>query len=78
MPRSRLANLLVATAVGILFLAGLIIHGVAGAVLLLAVAIGLGYLSLHAWSAIHPRGRAARVAVLAAVVAVAIAKVVTR
>jgi len=77
-PRSRLANLLVATAVGILFLAGLIIHGVAGAVLLLAVAIGLGYLSLHAWPAIHPRGRAARVAVLAAVVAVAIAKVVTR
>jgi hypothetical protein len=77
-PRSRLANLLVATAVGILFLVGLFIHGVGGAVLLLAVAIVLGYLSLHAWSAIHPRGRRVRILVLAVIVAIAVVKLATR
>jgi hypothetical protein len=76
--RSRLANLLVATAAGILFLVGLFVHGVVGAVLLLAVVIFLGYLSSRAWPAIHPRGRGVRVIVLGAVVAVAVVKIVTR
>ena len=74
MPRSRLANVVVAIVVGALFVVGLFTQGVVGGVLLLAVAIFLGYLSSHAWSAIHPRGRVVRLVVLAAVVAVAVVK----
>ena len=77
-PRSRLANLLVAIAVGGVFLAGLFTHGAVGAVLLIAVAAFLGYVSSQTWSALHPRGRSARLAVLAAVVAVAVVKIATR
>ena len=72
--RSRLANLLAATGVGAVFLAGLFIHGVVGAVLLFAVAAFLGYLSSQAWSAIHPRARRLRLVVLAVIVAVAVLK----
>ena len=74
MPRSRLANLLVAIVVGALFLAGLFIHGAVGGLLLLVVAAFLGYLSAHTWSTVHPRGRGARILVVAVVVAVAVAK----
>lgn len=78
MPRSRLANLLVAAAVGAIFVAGLFIHGVVGAVLLLAVALLLGYLTSQTWPTLHPRGRNARLLVLAVVVVVAVVKLVTR
>ena len=77
MPRSRLANLLVAIAVGAIFLAGLFIHGVVGAVLLLSVAVFLAYLSSQAWPVIHPRGRVARILLLVLVVAVAVVKLAT-
>ena len=78
MPRTRIANLLVATAVGVLFLVGLFVHGLVGAVLLLAVALVLGYLTSQTWPALHPRGRRARLLVLAVIVVVAIVKIVTR
>ena len=78
MPRTRIANLLVATAVGVLFLVGLVVHGLVGAVLLLAVALFLGYLTSQTWRALHPRGRNARLLVIAVIVVVAVVKIVTR
>ena len=81
MPRNalgnRLAGLLAAIGVGAVFVAGLFVHGVVGAVLLIAVAVVLGYLSSQAWSSLHPRGRRFRLVVLVAVVAAAVVKIAT-
>lgn len=74
-PLARLLRLLVAAAVGGLFLAGLFLHGVVAGVILLAVALGLAALSSRTWSGLHPRGRAARVLVLVLIVAVAAVKI---
>ena len=74
MRRSRLANLLVAAAAGVAFLAGLVIAGTTGAVLLLAVAAILVVLSTAAWSHIPPRGRRVRVLIVAVVVLIAVVK----
>lgn len=74
MRRSRLANLLVATAAALVFLAGLLITGTVGAVLLLAVAAFLVVLSSAAWSSIPARGRHVRVVVVAVVVLIAVIK----
>jgi hypothetical protein len=74
MPRSRLANLLVALAVGALFLAALFAHGATAAVLLLVVAVFLGYLSWHAREAIPSRGRLARVVIVVVILVIAAAK----
>lgn len=77
MPRSRLANLAVAAAIGALFLVGLFTHGVVAAVVLLVVAALLALLTSQAWPAIPGRGRGVRVIVFALVVVVAIVKLVS-
>lgn len=74
---SRLANLLVATAVGVTFLAGLFVSGLLGGILLLAVAVFLGILSTSAWSAIPTRGQPVRVLVVAVVLLIAVFKLAT-
>ena len=74
---SRLANLLVAIAAGVVFLAGLLISGVKGAILLLAVAAFLIMLSSAAWSSIHARGRRTRIAIIGLVLLVAVLKLAT-
>ena len=76
--RSRLVNLIAAIAAGLVFLAGLIVSGVAGAVLLVAVAALLIVLSSSAWPSIPSRGRVVRVVIVAAVLAIAVIKIATR
>jgi hypothetical protein len=75
-PPSRLAHLLVAIVAGLVFLAGLLISGALGAVLLFAVAAFLVVLSFAAWSSIPPRGRRTRALIVALVVMVAVIKLV--
>jgi hypothetical protein len=70
--RSRPITLLVAGAVGALFIAGLFVHGHVGAVLLLAVAVVLVTLSAAAWPSIPERGRRVRIGVVAVVVVLAV------
>ena len=77
MPRNRLLTLLVAVAVGAVFLAGLFVHAVGGAVLLIVVAVFLGYLSSRTWPALHARARLLRLVVLAAVAVFAMVKIST-
>jgi len=72
MPRSRLANVLVAGGAGAFFVAGLFAHGALGAVLLVAVAAFLVLLSASAWPTIPSRGRRLRVLVVVAVLVVAV------
>lgn len=74
MRRSRLVTLLVAVAAGVVFLAGLLISGAVGAVLLLAVAAILVVLSAAAWPRIPSRGRGVRVLVVVAVLVIAMLK----
>ena len=74
MLRSRLVNLAVALVTGAVFLAGLLLSGALGAVLLLAVAAFLVVLSASAWPGIPSRGRAVRVIVIAAVLLLALVK----
>jgi hypothetical protein len=74
MHRSRLANLLVATGTGVVFLAGLLTSGVLAAVLLLAVAAFLILLSSAAWSRLAARGRGTRVLIVAVVLLIAVIK----
>jgi hypothetical protein len=75
MPRSRLANLLVAAGAGVVFAVGLFTHGALAAVLLLAVAAFLVVLSAAAWASVPARGRRLRVAVVIVVLVVAVLKV---
>jgi hypothetical protein len=63
--------MLVAIVVGVVFLAGLLLSGALGAVLLLVVAALLVALSAAAWPTILSRGRGVRVIVVAAVLLVA-------
>ena len=74
---SRLANLLVATAAGVAFLAGLLISGAKGAILLLAVAAFLILLSSAAWSSIPVRGRRMRIVIVGVVLLIAVLKLAT-
>lgn len=74
MRASRLANLLVALVAGVAFLAGLLLSGALGAVLLLAVAAFLVVLSAAAWPSIPSRGRTMRVVVVVAVLVIALLK----
>jgi hypothetical protein len=75
---SRPVTLFVAAVVGALFLAGLAVHGFVGGVMLAVVAGGLVILSAAAWQHIPSRGRAFRVAIVIAVTALAVAKLVDR
>jgi hypothetical protein len=74
MPRSRLANLLVAVGAGAVFVAGLFADGVLGALLLVAVAGFLVLLSASAWPTIPGRGRRVRVLVVLLVLVAAAVK----
>jgi hypothetical protein len=78
MRRSRIANVLVATVIGVVFLAGLLTSGVLAAVLLVAVAAFCVVLSATAWETVPPRGRRVRVLIVAVVLALAIVKIATR
>lgn len=72
MLRSRPVTLLVAGAIGALFLAGLLVHGHVGAILLLAVAVVLVTVSAAVWPALPERGRRLRIAVVVLVVVLAV------
>lgn len=74
MLRSPAVVLLAAFAVGALFVAGLVVSGVTGALLLLVVAAVLAALSVQTWPTVRPQGRPVRVLVIAVVAAVAVTK----
>ena len=78
MRRSHIANLVVAIVAGVAFLAGLLISGVPGALLLLGVAAFLIVLTSAAWTNIPARGRRARILIVAVVILVAVVKLATR
>jgi Family of unknown function (DUF6703) len=73
---ARTRNLLAAAVVGGTFVAGLFLHGVAGAVLLIVVAAVLALLTGATWGHIPSNGRPLRVLIIAAVIAVAVLKLV--
>jgi hypothetical protein len=66
--------ILLLAAVGIVFIAGLAIHGPVGGVLLLLVAATLVLFSARVWRHVRREGRPLRVVVLAAVIGLAVAK----
>jgi len=72
--RSRLTTLLVAAAVGALFVAGLAVHGVIGGLLLALVAVVLVALSTATWQHLPQSGRVARGLVILLVGGLAAAK----
>lgn len=74
MRRSRLVNVAVAIVIGVVFLAGLLLSGALGAVLLLAVVACLGVLSAAAWPNVPSRGRGVRIVVLGVVLVIAVTK----
>jgi hypothetical protein len=74
---SRPVTLLVAIGVGAAFDVGLLLDGIVGAVVLLAVAALLGALTAAAWEHVPPRGRPLRLAVLGLVTAIAVVKLVS-
>ncbi|HEY5359454.1 MAG TPA: DUF6703 family protein [Streptosporangiaceae bacterium] len=51
----------------VLLIAGLAVHGIAGALALCGVALVLGWLALVSWPRLSPAGRLARILVLALV-----------
>ena len=69
----RLRNLLGAAVVGALFLAGLIIHGALGGVLLLLTAVVLAILTSAVWHRMRGRDRAMRVGIILMIVAIGVA-----
>ena len=66
--------LLLVAAVGLVFLAGLVIHGVVGGVLLLLVAATLLLFTSGAWSRVRREGKLPRILIIALVLALAVAK----
>jgi hypothetical protein len=71
---SRPVTLLLAAGVGALFVAGLAVDGVTGAVLLMLVLAGMVALSAAAWERIPSRGRAARIVLALAVAGLVVLK----
>lgn len=74
---SRPVTLLLAAAVGALFVTGLVVEGTLGALLLAAVLAAMIALSVATWDRIPPRGRAARVIIVLAVAGLVILKLTT-
>jgi hypothetical protein len=70
----RLNPTLVFLAVAVVVFAGLLLPGVVGAAVLLALAAGAGWLLSRTWPVVPAPGRAARLAILLMVVVVAIYK----
>jgi hypothetical protein len=73
-PLRRGNALLLVAAVGVVFLVGLVIHGVVGGALLLLVAATLVLFSAGAWARVRREGRLPRILIIAAVTALAVAK----
>ena len=73
-PYTRRTALLVVLGVGVGFLAGLVVHGVVGGILLLAVAATLAWFSRAAWTHVRREGHVPRLLIVAVVVALAVAK----
>lgn len=74
---SRPVTLLLAAAVGALFVAGLAVDGGAGALLLLVVLAALVGLSWATWQRVPPRGRAARGVIVLALAGLVVLKLTT-
>ena len=70
--------LLLVAAVGIVFLVGLVVHGVVGGVLLLLVAATLLLFSTAAWPRVRREGKLPRFLIVAVVLALAVAKLAGR
>ena len=70
--------LLLVAAVGLVFLAGLVIHGVVGGVLLLLVAATLLLFTSGAWSRVRREGKLPRILIIALVLALAVAKLLRK
>ena len=66
--------LLLVAAVGVVFLVGLVIHGVVGGVLLLLVAATLVLFSTGAWPHVRREGKLPRILIVVAVLALAAVK----
>jgi hypothetical protein len=73
----RLAVLLVAAATGAVFAIGLFVHGWVGAILLLLTDAVLIALTRVTWARLRPQGRPMRLAVIAVIAGIAVAKVVS-
>ena len=69
-------TLLAALGVGVVFVVGLLVEGIAGALIVLAVAAVLVLLTAAAWSHLPERGRPMRVVVVALVVLIAVVKLI--
>ena len=70
--------LLLVAAVGLVFLAGLVIHGVVGGVLLLLVAATLLLFTSGAWSRVRREGKLPRILIIALGLALAVAKLLRK
>ena len=70
--------LLLVAAVGLVFLAGLVIHGVVGGVLLLLVATTLVLFTSGAWPRVRREGKLPRILIIAVVLALAVAKLLRK
>ena len=78
MPLRRGNALALVAAVGVVFLVGLVIHGAVGGILLLLVAATLVLFSAGAWHRVRREGKLPRILVIAAVTALAVAKLAGR
>ena len=77
-PAARSNAILLVVGVGVVFLLGLAIHGPVGGILLLLVAAVLVMFSRGAWSHVRREGRPLRILVIAAIVALAVLKLLSR
>ena len=73
---SRPVTLLAAAAIGALFVVGLAVDGIGGALIVLAVAVVLAVLAAAAWQHLPERGRPLRLAIIALVTLIAVVKLV--
>ena len=77
-PVSRRTAILLVLAVGAVFLAGLVVHGPVGGLLLLLVAATLALFSAGEWHRVRREGKAPRILIIAAVTALAVVKLTGR
>jgi hypothetical protein len=72
----RMVTILIAGAVGVVFAAGLFIHGRAGGGLLLITDAILIALAMSVWGNVQPKGRPVRIAVIVIIAVIAVVKLV--
>ena len=73
-PLSPRSAILLVLGVGAVFLAGLVVHGAVGGLLLLLVAATLALFSAGEWHRVRREGRAPRILIIVAVAALAVLK----